>query len=77
MVMNTRDWQELGTVLPKHQQGHVAESTENPPRMAKDNSPGRTAVLGAALSRASQLLGTVCQGEELEPPEEAGRVIEK
>lgn len=45
--------------------------------MARDNSPGRTAGLGAPLSRASQLLGTRCQGEELEPPEEAGRIIEK
>lgn len=49
----------------------VAESTEIPP------THGRTAGLGATLSRASQLLGTRCQGEELEPPEEAGRIIEK
>lgn len=52
----------------------MAESTEIPPHMARDNSPGRTAVLGVILSRASQMLGMVCQGEELEPPEEAGRV---
>lgn len=55
----------------------VAESREIPPHMARDTSPGRTAVLGATLSKASQFLGTVCQGEELEPPDEAGRVIEK
>lgn len=77
VVMNTRDQQELGTVLPKHQQGHVAESTEIPPHMTRDNSPDRTAALGATLSRASQLLATMCQGKELEHPEEAGRVIEK
>lgn len=75
--MNTRDQQELGSVLPKHQQGHVAESRQIPPHMARDSSPGRTVVLGATLSRALQLLGTVCQSEELEPPEEAGSVIEK
>lgn len=55
----------------------MAESTEIPPHMAGDNSPGRTAVFGFILSRASQMLGIVHQGEDLEPPEEAGRVIEK
>lgn len=55
----------------------MAETTRIPPHMDRDNSPGRTAVLGATSSRALQSLGTMCQSEELEPPEEAGKIIEK